>query len=180
VFAAAPTAGFAGAYDPTTDLGIARIFPRERALGMKLFAFGPQFSSRDLFSDDGSDYFELWGGLSRTFFRNDDVTLGAGESREWEEYWIPFARTGGLTAASRHAVLNLSVDANHRATIRAAAAERSTRGGLVLYHDNAEIGRWNLALEPDHPFRAERDVPSVGQYRLRFVAGDGTVLAETP
>ncbi len=93
VFAAALQADYVGAYNHTTELGIARVFPRARAPGVKLFAFGPDFGGRKLFADDGSDYFELWGGLNRTFFKDDDVRLEAGEAREWEETWIPFHAT---------------------------------------------------------------------------------------
>jgi len=105
VFVLTPQAQYVGAYNHSTELGIVRVFPRERAPGVKLFAFGPQFGGRKLFADDGSDYFELWGGLNRTFFQSDDVTLGAGEAREWDEYWIPLAQTGGLSVASLDAII---------------------------------------------------------------------------
>lgn len=178
VFVPAPAFNWMGAYDHASELGIARVFPHERVPGVKLFAFGPQFGGRAVFTDDDSDYFELWGGLPRTFFRDDDVTLAAGEAREWEESWIPFARTGGLSAATCHAVLNLNI--GERARIGVAATTRGTRGTLALYRNGAEIGRWGVALDPGKPFREQVEVPRGGQFKLRFIAADGTLLAETP
>ncbi len=179
VFADAPASDFTGAYNHANDLGIARVFPLTAASGVKLFAFGPNFGGRQLFADDGSDYFELWGGLPRTFFRDDDVTLAAGEAREWDEYWIPFAQTGGLSAATSAAVLYLNVDGNRLATIGAAATARNTRGALIVYRDGVEAARWNVSLDPGNPFRAQTSLGSGTSFRLRFIAPDGTVLAET-
>ena len=167
---------FAGAYNHANDLGIARVFPRTAAPGVKLFAFGPEFSERLEFSDDGSDYFELWGGLPRTFFHSDDATLAAGAAREWDEDWIPFARTGGLTEATRNAVLSLNVDANGSATIGALATTRNTRGALVLYRDGVIIQRWEVALEPGNPFRAQVSGLGNGNFKLQFLSNQGDIM----
>gem|GEM_PF-3762851 len=120
-----------------------------------------------------------WGGLPRTFFRNDNVTLAAGEAREWDEYWIPFARTGGLNAATPRAVLGLTINSGYRATVGVAVTQANTRGTLVLLRDGSEIKRWTLALDPSNSFREQLDVPSGGQYKLRLIGEDGAVLAET-
>jgi hypothetical protein len=160
-------------------LGIARIFPPDRAPGVKLFAWGPQFRETSLYTDDGSTYFELWGGLPRTFFRDENVALPAGTAREWDEYWIPFARTGGLSAATTRAVLGLDINAGNRATVGTYATLANTRGNLILLRDGVEFRRWSLTLNPSNAFREQFDVPRGGKYVLRFIADDGTVLAET-
>ncbi len=178
VFVTTPLAGLVGAYDRATELGIARLFPPERAPGVKLFGWGANSPLRAIWTDDGSDYFELWGGLPRTFFRDDDVTLAAGEAREWEETWVPFVRTGGLQGAGQHAILGLTV-ANNRATVGVAVTTPNTRGTLLLLRDGAETRRWSLALDPGNTFREQLDVANGGAYRLRFVAEDGNVIAET-
>lgn len=178
VFLDSPQANFMGAYDHAGELGIARVFSPGQVGGAKLFAFGPNFTQRNVYTDDGSDYFELWGGLPRTFFQNDNVTLAAGESREWEEYWVPFANTGGLSAATRDAVLGLSVRVG-QANVGAAATNQGTRGALVLQRDGVEIKRWDLALEPGNAFRDQVAVPDGGHLKLVLTDPDGTPLAET-
>lgn len=167
---------FAGAYDHANALGIVRVFPRTAAPGVKLFAFGPEFSERLEFSDDGSDYFELWGGLPRTFFHSDDATLAAGASREWDEYWIPFARIGGLTEATRNAVLSLNVDANGNAAIGVAATTRGTRGSLMLYRDGVLARRWDIVLEPGNPFRTQASGQGNGNFKLQFLSNQVNIM----
>jgi hypothetical protein len=107
VFVEQPAQNFAGAYNHATGLGVARVFPSQVAPGVKLFAFGPEFGDRDHYTDDGSQYFELWGGPNRTFWPEDDVLLPAGGEIAWEETWLPFADVGGLTFANEAAVLYL-------------------------------------------------------------------------
>lgn len=179
VFATAPAQNFTGAYNHANDLGIARLFPADRAPGVKLFGWSSRFGSRVLWTDDESDYFELWGGLPRTFFRNDDVVLAAGEAREWDEFWMPFVRTGGLSAATTRAVLGLTVNESYRVTVGVAVTQANTRGTLILARDGSEVKRWSLALDPANTFREQLDAPRGGKYTLRFVAEDGSVIAET-
>ncbi len=178
VFISGASTGFMGAYDHGNNLGIARVYAPDQVTGGKLFAFGPNFNQRSAYTDDGSDYFELWGGLPRTFFADDNVRLGAGETREWQEYWVPFANTGGLSAATQAAVLSLTAQSG-RAAVGAIATSRVTQGILALYRDNIEVKHWDLALEPGTAFRDQAVVPDGGHLRLRLTTPDGTVLADT-
>jgi len=107
VFVQQPGQNFVGAYNHATGLGVARVFPSQIASGIKLFAFGSEFDDRDHYTDDGSQYFELWGGLNRTFWPADDVLLAAGGEITWQETWHPFAGIGGLTYANETVALNL-------------------------------------------------------------------------
>jgi Domain of unknown function (DUF5107) len=176
VFAADLTQPFVGAYNQDAALGIARVFPPLQVPGVKLFAFGPKFCCRSEFSDDGSDYFELWGGLPRTFFPSDDVTLGPGETRMWDEYWVPFARTGGLSAATRDAVLFV---ANDNGSARVSAYSAVSRAAtLVLLQDGSEVKRWPVMLAPGVPYSATAPV-GAGHLQLRLLAADGSTIAES-
>lgn len=176
VFATNPSAAFVGAYNHDTDLGLARVFPQQQVPGVKLFAFGPQFCCRDQFSDDGSDYFELWGGLPRTFFAQDAVTLAPGEVREWNEYWLPFARTGGLSYASRDAVLFVK---NESGNIRVGAfSPVPFNGTLVLFLDGKEINRWVVTLTPNAPFTTTIASNS-GSVKLQLLNSSGGIVATT-
>jgi hypothetical protein len=176
VFAADLTQTFVGAYNHDAALGIARTFPPRQAPGVKLFAFGPRFCCRSEFSDDGSDYFELWGGLPRTFFPSDNVTLGPGETRMWDEYWVPFAQTGGLSVATRDAVLFVASD-NGSARVSAYSAI-SRAGTLVLSKDGSEVKRWPVMLAPGVPFSATTPV-GAGHLQLRLLDADGNTVTES-
>lgn len=80
------TADTVAAYNHDTGLGVVRRFPPDLAPGVKLFAFGRDFADRS-YTDDGSEYFELWGGPCRTFWPEDDIVLGPGQVMEWTEVW---------------------------------------------------------------------------------------------
>ncbi len=90
IFAATP-GGRQGAYDPTGRLGIVRTYPSDVARGAKLFV--GKGLDPSLWTDDGSTYFEMWGGANRTFFPEDDRVLAAGGAVEWHETWT-VATTG--------------------------------------------------------------------------------------
>lgn len=109
VFVPDVQANYTGAYNHETALGIVRVFPPEVARGLKLFAFGAGFPARAEYSDDGSEYFEMWGGPCKTFWPEDDLVLGPGQSLQWSEVWLPFSGTGGLDRASAEAVVKANV-----------------------------------------------------------------------
>lgn len=85
VFAATAT-DRQGAYDPYTRLGILRTCQPEIAKGAKIFV--GRGLDPSLWTDDGSTYYELWGGVNRTFFPEDDLTLPPGGRLEWTELWM--------------------------------------------------------------------------------------------
>jgi hypothetical protein len=91
---------------------------------------------------------------------------------------VPFALTGGLSAATQDAVLSLSRQ-NGRASVGAAATGRGAHGTLALYRDNIEVKHWDVVLEPGTAFRDQVTVPDGGHLRLRLTAPDGTALADT-
>ena len=167
-----------GAYDHANDLGIVRVFPRETVRGVKLFAWGPRFGGRDLFADDGSDYFELWGGLAPTFYGYQDWPFAPGEAREWDEYWIPLSHTEGVGGASRDVVLNLVRESDRQVVVIAAAAARGTRGTMVLEREGMEQRRWDVTLDPAQVFREQVDIGGTGRLKLQFRATDGRLVAE--
>ena len=119
-----------------------RVFPPEIVRGNKLFAFGLGFGDSRAYTDDGSQYVEMWSGLSPTFW--DDVTLGPGASVTWGETWYAIAGTGGpsiagaegtLTAAREGAAVRVTIGAigERRWTVRVLQGERSvaTREDVV-------------------------------------------------
>jgi Domain of unknown function (DUF5107) len=176
VFVTTPTRPFVGVYNHDAELGLARVFPPDQVPGVKLFAFGPNYCCRTEFSDDGSDYFELWGGLPRTFFPEDDVTLGPGEYREWTEYWLPFAKTGGFSAASQDAVLSLKSEKQRVIVSVYSAILRE--GTLVLEDGERALMRWPITLAPATSFGTtiQTDAKNL---KLRLLDSTGNLIVET-
>jgi len=116
---------FVGLYNHENQAGVARVFPADVARGTKGFAYG-WASALDwhIWTDVESAGVELHGGVAPTFW--DTAHLDAGETLAWTEVWYPVNDTGGVTAATREAVLHLNkTDGNlaialHTTTPRAA------------------------------------------------------------
>ena len=100
---------FAGVYDPAADAGAVRVFPADIARGSKVFGLGwGDALTSEYYTDDGSAYVELHGGLAPTF--SDRAHLDAGEAVSWHERWYPvngigeFATAGDAGALAAQAV----------------------------------------------------------------------------
>jgi len=144
--------GFAGVYDPEVDEGVVRIFPPEQARGLKGFAFGygDRSPSPDEWTDGGSTYVELHGGLTPTF--NDRASLQPGEELAWEEVWYPVAGLGGLTHATAQVAIHLvPAEGGHQLTIHSTG---ETRGTLVISLSDGQVRlRQEVALTPNVPLQ---------------------------
>ena len=141
------TADFMGAYNHTTNLGVARIFPADIASGAKIFGLGDLDPS--LWTDDGSRYFELWGGVAPTFW--DERTLNPGEWITWQERWYAVGDMGGFKIATEDAALNLGLTADSVEV--AAISTHPLAGTLILRNGETEVTRWGVTLSPALPFR---------------------------
>jgi hypothetical protein len=107
VFAPHLQAPFVGAYNPETNLGIARLIEPDKVSGTKLFAFSAAFPDKS-YTDDSSQYFEIWGGANTGFWPESDVQVPAGGAVAWQEQWWPLPGLGGLTWANAKAAIHLS------------------------------------------------------------------------
>ena len=170
---------FMGAYNYDTDLGVVRAFSREQAPGVKLFAWGLSSPYIGEYTDDGSQYFEMWGGLNRSFWPEDDIVLQPGESIGWTEYWYPFVGIGGLDFANREAALRLQYAGN---SLRVGLATSTPREGtLVLQIEGQEAYREQVSVGPASPYVAAAAVPSGvttdGNISINFLAPSGEVIA---
>ncbi|MBI4674698.1 MAG: DUF5107 domain-containing protein [Chloroflexi bacterium] len=180
VFAANPHApelaqAFVGAYNYENRLGIARIFSPQQTPGVKLFAWGPNFCCRDRFTDDDSEYLELWGGMTRTFFPDDDVTLQPGEMRAWTEYILPLPDTNGVSAATSDFAMTVQTQPDRVILTAYAAARRDAV--LVLKHDAREIKRWSISFQPAQHFQ-EQIAITERPLQLQLQDRDGNVILE--
>ncbi len=182
IFAVDPSNGdlaenFVGAYNHSTAFGVARVFPPAQAPGVKLFAFGPNFCCSDAYKDDESEYFELWGGIPRTFFPDDDVTLAPGEVRTWTENWLLLPKTGGLSAAAKDAALNLRESADSvYLSVYSPIARRAT---VVLKQGDTIVEQWQMDFGIGQVW--EQNVKTELQnLKLELQTPDGKVIVGTP
>jgi len=171
---------YVGAYNHDTELGIARIFPPEIAQGLKLFAFGADFPACAEYCDDGSKYFEIWGGPCRTFWPEDDVVIGAGQSLSWSEAWVPFTAIGGLDKATTEAIVKATVqDGQVHLGIAVSKAQRlhlSLKWNGQIFHQ-----QWTQ-LTPDTPIMTQAALPdgasTPGQLTVQLQDTSGTTILE--
>jgi hypothetical protein len=158
VFVPEPRQNFVGAYNHDTQLGIARIFPSAVAKGLKLFAFGSDFPARGEYADDGTGYFEMWGGPCKTFWPEDDATLGAGQSLQWTEVWLPFAGIGGLDMATRESAAKASIEEGQ---IRLGiAVSKQQQANIRLTWNGQPLYQTERAAAPEAPLRIVAALPA--------------------
>jgi hypothetical protein len=170
----APPIAYMGAYDPSSDMGVVRVWPGTVAHGAKIFGHGGL--DPGIWTDDGSGYVELWGGLTPTFW--DSTSLAPGVSVSWEERWYGVNGLGGVSTANDAAALWLAV--GEKSVQVGALATLPVRGQLLLESEGRALASWEVDLAPGVPFRSHVLVESTeGQtWDLRLVSGDGHALAD--
>ncbi|MGQ9547854.1 MAG: DUF5107 domain-containing protein [Roseiflexus sp.] len=170
LFAAHPPS-FIGLYDLQADMGVAATCSAG-CVGAKVFAFSSNFDRR-LFTDDGSDYAELWYGAQPTFW--DDPLLDAGEQRVIAASWIPLQGLGDLAAASEHGAMGVQRRADGGLTVSVASVRLLPAAPVRVIHDGREIFRSaSVVLRPDLPLAIELP-PDITGGTLR-VETDGFAL----
>jgi hypothetical protein len=167
----AADAGFSGAYDLGTDQGIVRTAPAW-VRGVKLFCLGDLGSER--WTDDGSRYFELWGGLTSTFW--DTTTLGPGESVAWTEYWYAVNGMGGITWANAEGAARLAPAPDGVEVAVETAQRREVT--ILLRQGGVEVVRWEASVGPGLPFRTTSDSGAGGAWGLQVLDHHGTLLIQ--
>jgi hypothetical protein len=162
---------YMGAYDPTSRMGVARVYPSATSQGAKIF--GPGTLDPSLWTDDGSGYVELWGGLTPTFW--DYATLAPGRSVTWQERWYGLNGLGGLSFANDQAALWL---APGEGMVQVGAlTTQPLAGRLALLRNGETVQTWEASFRPDAPFRATHPLEDGGRWELRLVDGGGQVVA---
>jgi len=166
---------YVGAYNHATELGIARVFSPRVVAGLKLFAFGAEFPARSEYSDDGSEYFEMWSGPCRTFWPEDDVLLEPGQSLQWREVWLPFRQIGGLDMANEEAAVRASVQGGQ--VELGVAVSRAQRIQITLRWNGQAFRQEQASLSPDMPLLLQVPLPdspsSPGDLTVRVEPGSG-------
>ncbi len=173
----AATGNFMGVYDAAADEGMLRLYPSDVARGAKIFA--PGWSDPldpALWTDDGSRYVEMHGGLLPTYA--DWYELTPGDEVTWSEIWYPVAGIGGVTQANEDAALALRSDGN---TLHVGVFPTSAMQGQVTI---AIPGMDPLVravdIDPARPFTAEialaAGVPAQAEVAVTLVDDTGAEL----
>jgi hypothetical protein len=187
-FARPAAAGdFMAVYDRAAAEGMARIYPSSVAAGAKGFAMGWRDPlDWNQWTDDGSAYVELHGGLAATF--DDWITLPAGGQVSWSEAWYPVAGIRDVTYAGPAGAVSLARGDVRSATGSGPGLEvgvfptHAVRGQLKLTIAGlAPIGR-SVDISPAKPFRETipytTAVPGQGEVTLALVNAQGHVVLE--
>jgi hypothetical protein len=176
-FFASPAAGgdFVGAYDTSSDQGIVRVFPAGIARGIKFF--GGKGIDPATWTNDGSTYLELWGGLLPTFW--DDTTIQPGQTFSWTERWYPVSGLGqGFDAANATAALRLASQGDSVSV--GVATSVNLNGQVKLWQNGQEAATWPVAVGPGRAYN--RQWPMVGgpssAVKLQLLDQAGNVVAE--
>jgi hypothetical protein len=169
----APSIAYMGAYDPTSDMGVVRVWPATISHGAKIFGHGGL--DPGIWTDDGSGYVELWGGLTPTFW--DNASLAPGATVSWKERWYGVNGLGGLSYANDDVALWLA--AGDGDVQVGALSTLPMHGQLLLERDGRVLTSWEVSLAPGAPFRARHpeEGPKGQPWDLSLVSGDGRTLA---
>ncbi len=167
-------APFIGAYNPETDVGIARLIEPGQVPGTKLFAFSAAFPDKS-YTDDGSQYFELWGGANRGFWPEDDVTVPPGGAVEWQEGWWPLPGLGGLTWANANAAIHVS-QSGDAYTLSLLPAHPIT-GKITILSGQTPLLQEAVSAAPNAPGRWTWPA-SPPPTHLQLTAEDGSTLLD--
>jgi hypothetical protein len=167
---------YVGVYDTAADEGMMRIYPSGVARGVKLFA--PGWSSAldsGIWTDDGSGYVELHGGLGPTF--DDWYELPPGGEVTWSEIWYPVAGIGGVTYANEDGALAL-VPGSGRLKV-GLFPTAAARGKLTVSLPGMEPVIADVDVSPAHPYVQDiglpDSVPAQGDVSVTLLDAGGEV-----
>jgi hypothetical protein len=165
---------FMGVYDLRRDEGAA-VVHGPGTVGAKLFGFSPSFD-RSLYTDDGSDYVELWSGAQPTFW--DYPPLAPGTTRAIHTAWLPLQGIGSLAVASEDGAVGIvrhedEEGSGDSTTVALATARMVGEAVVVVQIDGREVFRSApLDLRPDLPLAVDL-AESVGAGQVVRVEAGG-------
>ncbi len=166
-------APFIGAYNPTADLGIIRLVtPGTTSGSSKLFAFGRDFPDRS-YTDDNSQYFEIWGGANATFWPEDDILVPTGQTLSWQESWWPVTGLGGITQVTdRVAIYLRQIGGSYTLS---ALMSQPTQGSVQISARGVPLFAKTFSADPARP--AHWNFSALNKpVKIQFLDNNGTRL----
>ena len=166
---------FQGAYQFDLEYGIFRFADRRNVQGMKLwtFGYGPGAKNHERgYTDNAGPYVELQSG--RYVWDGHYEWVAPHKTESWSEWWIPVAKTRGLTTLTRDIALNIERgNTGSRLVFAATRTLPSVQIEVNGANKTADLG-------PAVPF--EMDAPASGAVSILVRDKEGrTLLAyQTP
>jgi tetratricopeptide (TPR) repeat protein len=175
-FAYACEEPFFAVWRPATRSGVAHFADASEVPGKKLWRWGTDgdaYVRRDL-TDNFSSYVEIQCGLMENQETFD--FLGPEQVKSFQEAWIPIHDLGGVSRATKDAILSLQrrpaleveIGATHPiqgATIRVVNRDR------VVFEEHAD-------LDPAKVYRHVLENPNAAPYTVRLVDANGAILLD--
>jgi hypothetical protein len=150
---------YVGVYDAGAGEGLVRIYPAGTARGAKGFGmgWGNNAIGPGEWTDDGSSYVELQGGLAPTF--DDGYTLPARGSVTWCETWYPVVGIGPAITATAAGALSLARE-DHFLDVSLFPTRPWTAATVEVSVAGFTVAIENANFDPAQPFRQRVDVPT--------------------
>ncbi|HHB91043.1 MAG TPA: DUF5107 domain-containing protein [Anaerolineae bacterium] len=148
-------ADWAAVVDMASDEGVVRVFPSNMTPGLKGFGFGwSQPIPPEEYTDDGSAYVELQGGVTPTYDQR--LTLYPGELYAWDEVWYPVVGLRGVSWADTLGAVHLvqKEDGPHLRLVTV----RPMTGKLTITDTEGKTITTTVSLAPNAP----ADIPVPG------------------
>ncbi len=169
-------AGYTGIYDHNRRHGLLRIIDPALIPGNKFF--GPGTLPPGLWTDDNSEYVEMWSsGVTPDFWTY--TAIAPGERRQWTERWYPVSGLEGVRTANEHGALWLT-ETWEGVTLEVGVTA-VTPGTIQLYANGALAASWPVQLSPGAAWHT-RWSPTPGSsapWEIRLLDNQANVLLTT-
>jgi hypothetical protein len=170
---------FQAVYDEGFDEGMVRAYNSDVAQGVKFFGFGwgDDALPPDLYTDDGSSYVEMHGGIAPTFAETH--RLEPGGRITWNEQWYPVAGLGGLTWANNQMALHLDGGPDQAQVHVTTSSPRPNMRVLLLRRNDETIIFDDLVAQtlPGQPYHSPWiDTPGLSTSDLAVLVYSGQML----
>jgi tetratricopeptide (TPR) repeat protein len=160
-------------FKPSSRSGVVHFADPNIVRGKKLWLWGTEDKSvRENLTESFNSYVEMQAGLFET--QPEFAFLQPGEAMTFTHYWIPFHDLGGVSRATRDAVLNL--ERTSQGVAIEVQATRAMRGAKVRLLDGAKpVFETQVDLDPKHVFKKELEAAPSG-LTIEVVDSSGGVV----
>jgi len=153
-----------------------RVYPADVAQGNKVFSLG--FNDpipSDNFTDDGSFYVEIHGGLAPSFFQS--YMMEANTNVTWRERWYPLWHIDNFVTANEWGAFNMEAGDTDMSV--SFYPTEPVVGTLYIFSEGQELAAIEVVASPALPWQGVIDLVA-GQevWRVQLVDREGKTLID--